>query len=225
MKYFLDCEFIDTGREIDLISIGIVDENNRSYYAINADCDLNKASDWVKENVIEQLPPKNPIPTEVSPRLWEESKAWKSYQQIRRDILEYFVNTDGATIKDIIDDLVIDYQFLYKKNKPEIWSYYGAYDYVVFCQLMCSRPKKVKNIFQYLSHLFKKEAQSYNPMVEAYPKFLPYYFREIKQLCDHLGNPRLPEQKEGHHNALEDARWNKQAYELLQTLKLPHGNY
>jgi hypothetical protein len=41
------------------------------------------------------------------------------------------------------------------------------------------------------------------------------YTRDIKQLCDDLGNPKLPEQGEGEHNALYDARWNKLAYEFL----------
>ncbi|HEY9294846.1 MAG TPA: hypothetical protein VIQ31_00480, partial [Phormidium sp.] len=92
MRYFLDTEFIETDetpKTIHLISIGIVDENDREYYAINADCDFSKASDWVKQNVINQLPPRNPVPTEVSPRLWEESKAWKPREEIAREVAEF----------------------------------------------------------------------------------------------------------------------------------------
>ena len=41
------------------------------------------------------------------------------------------------------------------------------------------------------------------------------YCRDLKQLCDSLGNPKLPDQTSTEHNALNDARWNKQAYEFL----------
>ena len=49
MKYFLDTEFIEDGKTIDLISIGIVAEDGREYYAINSECDFPKANDWIKE--------------------------------------------------------------------------------------------------------------------------------------------------------------------------------
>jgi hypothetical protein len=56
MKYYFDTEFIEDGKTIDLISIGIVADDGREYYAINENCDFSKASDWVKENVIAKLP-------------------------------------------------------------------------------------------------------------------------------------------------------------------------
>jgi len=55
MKYWLDTEFIEDGRTIDLISIGIVAEDGREFYAENMECDLSRASDWVRENVIPHL--------------------------------------------------------------------------------------------------------------------------------------------------------------------------
>ena len=55
MRYWFDTEFIEDGKTIDLISIGIVAEDGREYYAELAECDLSKASDWVKENVFPSL--------------------------------------------------------------------------------------------------------------------------------------------------------------------------
>jgi len=55
MKYWFDTEFIDNGRTIDLISIGIVSEDGRTYYAESLEADLTKACEWVKENVISKL--------------------------------------------------------------------------------------------------------------------------------------------------------------------------
>ena len=55
MKYFLDTEFIEDGKTIDLMSIGIVREDGKTYYAESFECDLNKASQWVQDNVIPHL--------------------------------------------------------------------------------------------------------------------------------------------------------------------------
>ncbi len=52
------------------------------------------------------------------------------------------------------------------------------------------------------------------------PKGWPMYCRDVKQLCDSLGNPKLPEQTEAEHHALNDARWTKQAYEFLIAQKV-----
>lgn len=55
MKYFLDTEFITYPGTIDLVSIGIVSENDRYFYAISSEYDETKASEWVKNNVINKL--------------------------------------------------------------------------------------------------------------------------------------------------------------------------
>jgi hypothetical protein len=75
-------------------------------------------------------------------------------------------------------------------GKPEFWGYYADYDWVVLCQIFGS-------------------------MVDL-PKGWPMYCRDIKQMCDDLGNPELPKQGKGEHNSLEDARWNLKAYEFLK---------
>ncbi len=45
MKYFIDTEFVEDGSTIDLISIGVVCEDGREYYAISAEFDRQKAED------------------------------------------------------------------------------------------------------------------------------------------------------------------------------------
>jgi hypothetical protein len=54
-KYFLDTEFIEDGKTIDLVSIGIICDDGRSFYFENSEADLTKANDWVKENVLVHL--------------------------------------------------------------------------------------------------------------------------------------------------------------------------
>lgn len=76
MKYFLDTEFIEKPCMIDLISIGIVTEDGREYYAISMEFDGSEASAWVKQNVISLLPS-------------HKDPAWKNRMQIEREILEF----------------------------------------------------------------------------------------------------------------------------------------
>jgi 3' exoribonuclease, RNase T-like len=57
MRFFLDTEFIERGRQfpIELISIGLVTEDQNSYYAASNEFNPNNASEWVKKNVLAQL--------------------------------------------------------------------------------------------------------------------------------------------------------------------------
>ena len=76
MRYFYDCEFIEDGRTISLISIGVIDENGREFYAVSTAFDPDRAIDWVRRNVLNQLP---------SP----SDQAWRSRARIREDLLAY----------------------------------------------------------------------------------------------------------------------------------------
>lgn len=58
MNIFFDTEFIENGETIDLISIGMVREDGKTYYAELAGFDESKANDFVKENVLPKLGPK-----------------------------------------------------------------------------------------------------------------------------------------------------------------------
>jgi hypothetical protein len=50
-RYWLDTEFIEDGKTIDLISIGIVCEDGRTLYMESDGVNWSKASSWVLENV------------------------------------------------------------------------------------------------------------------------------------------------------------------------------
>lgn len=76
MKYFVDTEFIEDGKTIDLISIGIVAENGDPIYLVNKECEFSKASDWVKENVLAHL----------NQRAWWEQK---TKREIATEILAW----------------------------------------------------------------------------------------------------------------------------------------
>ena len=47
-RYFYDCEFIEDGRTVDLVSIGVVDEHGREFYAVSTEFDDSRAVPWVR---------------------------------------------------------------------------------------------------------------------------------------------------------------------------------
>lgn len=57
MKYFYDTEFHEDGVTIDLLSIGIVCEDGRTFYAVNEDADWDRANAnlWLRDNVIPNI--------------------------------------------------------------------------------------------------------------------------------------------------------------------------
>lgn len=52
MKLFFDCEFTGLRKDTTLVSIGIVAENGKRFYAEFADYDESQCDDWIKENVL-----------------------------------------------------------------------------------------------------------------------------------------------------------------------------
>lgn len=151
MKFWFDTEFYEDGRTIELISIGVVSEDGRTYYAETPLAqELAQKTDWLKAN--------------VWPHLRGVESTFKS--AIARELIEFF------------------------GEKPEIWAYYADYDWVALCQL-------------------------YGRMIDL-PAGWPMYCRDLKQLADSVGNPKLPDQGGAEHFALHDALWTKQAWLWLR---------
>lgn len=109
MKYFYDTEFHEDGTTIDLISIGIVAEDGREYYAVNKDADWDRIADhsWIMWNVVPHLP----LMTDP---------AWKPKSQIAREVQEFLLPAHGPCPTS---------------GDPELWAYFCSYDHVVLAQL------------------------------------------------------------------------------------------
>ena len=59
MKVYFDTEFTGLQKDTDLISIGFVSENGKTFYAEFTDYDESKCDDWIQKNVIDNLILKN----------------------------------------------------------------------------------------------------------------------------------------------------------------------
>ena len=76
MRFFYDCEFIEDGTTIELVSIGVVDEGGREFYAVSTQFDPARANDWVRRYVLDKLP----APADA---------AWRSLERTREELLAF----------------------------------------------------------------------------------------------------------------------------------------
>lgn len=79
-RIWFDTEMIEDGKTIELVSIGLVDDADRTYEAVSTEFDAERANHWVKSHVLPKLPSR-------------ESGLWKPRAQIAREILD-FVGAD-----------------------------------------------------------------------------------------------------------------------------------
>lgn len=55
MKIYFDTEFTGLHKNTTLISIGLIDDDGRTFYAELNDYDKSQCNDWIQENVIKHL--------------------------------------------------------------------------------------------------------------------------------------------------------------------------
>lgn len=121
MRYFYDCEFLEDGKTIAPLSIGIVAEDGREFYAVFADAPWKRVrrDDWLMQNVVPHLPkaPADPGSTMLDGGKWLFNifdPCVKSTTVIRAAVRD-FLTCQG--------------------EKAELWGYYSAYDHVLLAQL------------------------------------------------------------------------------------------
>jgi hypothetical protein len=192
-RYYLDSEFIDDGKAIDLISIGIVAEDGREYYAQSCEFDHRKASDWVKNNVLSRLQMCGHAGvTHGIQGLYRADRAyhrrqdgqcfdkqrmpmyncpWRSHEHIREEV------------KVFLDPSRYD--------NPELYGWCAGYDFVVLCQLFGTMMALPDGYLHYIRDL--------------------QYELDLHQILD----DQLPQQEQGLHNALEDAKYIKRLWDMM----------
>jgi hypothetical protein len=82
-RVFYDCEFLERGGAIDLVSIGAVDEDGRELYAVSTAFDPMDAIPWVQRHVLPLLPAR-------------DDAAWRPRERIRDDLEAWLLDGLGA---------------------------------------------------------------------------------------------------------------------------------
>src|SRR5699024_7376806 len=75
---------MDAGRRVDVVSMGMVAGGGREYYAVSTGFDGSRANNWVRNNVLNQLP--NP-----------SSGVWRSRDTIRDEVFDFLTSGAGKT--------------------------------------------------------------------------------------------------------------------------------
>lgn len=134
MKYFLDTEFIEHAGGIQLVSIGIVCEDGREFYAESSEINPLLANNWVRKNVLGKL---------IYWGKWghdqNEDSKFVGFQE--KGILGFYANEEliATSIRSFFYEKDGD-----KGSNIEIYAYFADYDWVVFCRLfgrMINLPK------------------------------------------------------------------------------------
>lgn len=233
---------------IDLISIGIVTQRGAELYMISRDFNLKEAWNrhdlkeigdarnmygdketqkvyWIRENVLRPI--FNTLATKYNaaydiPMFPDEHISEFNYrnmkvlinaygntrEEIAREVRSFIYKTSG-----INDPYAVGNWEDIKHNFPiNLYGYFSAYDHVAFCWL-------------------------FGKMIDL-PRGFPMYTRDLKQMFDEtispdeirsIGYDKAVERLKNHelypkdrivlHHALEDAKWNKDLYHFLKTIK------
>lgn len=246
MKYFLDTEFLEGTQKqtilginigklkptIDLISIGIISEDDREYYAISKDFNLKEAWNryqeetpeiqgrpqrvyWIRENVLKPIFDEfyiDAFDCNMPPFTYGAMKALlnrcgKSNKQIAIEIKEF------AHFWNDLDSLKV--QTIKRPINIEFYAYYADYDWVVFCWLfgnMISLPKGFTMYCKDLKQILDEKEVQYNKTISNKLLFNP----DNILLKRHIDYPKQINE----HNSLKDAQWNFKLYKFLQNLKV-----
>lgn len=230
MKYFLDTEFHEGVRKpkgwftkeqwmIELISIGIVSEDGREYYAVSNEFDVDAAwnNTWLRDNVLKTL----------YNDLWYGKYQLENLHHCSKafdiDNLKKLISLYGkslAVIKDEVKHYIRPYilmpnTFKEEKYKPiEFYAYYADYDWVVLCsqlfgsmlQLPQGFPMYCKDIKQIMDSKATKE-----PIYALTGYTLEDALKHIK------ARENYPKNKNEHH-ALADAKFDRDLYKFLMKL-------
>ena len=126
MRIFFDTEFTGLRQDTTLISIGLVSEDKREFYAELTDYNREQVTPWIEENVLSRLVASGKEPGQL---------------RIEGPLSDRFVLADRETVGGQLRE------WLGQFDSVEMWSDCLAYDWVLFCQLFGGAMMIPKNVY------------------------------------------------------------------------------
>lgn len=192
-KLFLDLEFTGLHQATTPISLGIISECGKTFYAEFTDYDRTQLNDWLEENIIPNtwVAINNPITSMgevVSEERWADKHVFGSSDYIKPFLEEW----------------------LSQFEKIVIWSDCLSYDWVLFCNIWghaFSIPENVYYIAMDICTVF--EMQGIDPDIsrEDYCEIETFKEERTKELHEDFKSVK--------HNALWDAFIIRECYNKL----------
>jgi len=145
------------------------------------------------------------------------NKYGKTNKQIAEEVLD-FINTNGTFVHKPYDNSqknIVFSDVIEKYGKPQFYGYYSDYDWVVFCWLF-GKMIELPNGFPMYCHDLKQDYDFFNRNFIERKKLnaIRNIHKSINKLKDFENYPKQTNE----HNALSDARWNKELYNFLNIL-------
>lgn len=149
MKLFYSCDFIEDGETIDLISIGMVAEDGREFYAISDDFSFRRLSQhaWLMANVAPSLPIKYA----------KDGGPWDGRHPDYGRIMARYAMADHV------------HNFIRDTPNAELWSWYSAYGHVALCQLFGRMIDLPPDVPMYTNDLKQEAVRLGNPVLPNQP--------------------------------------------------------
>jgi len=132
-KVFFDTEFTGLHQKTTLISIGLISECGKTFYAEFLDFDESQINDWLRENVIKNMQ-----------FLWHRKNEPKSMTRYNTngdalDKVEVYGKTETIKIRIA--------EWLEQFEQVEIWSDCLSYDWVLFNEIFGHAFNIPKNVY------------------------------------------------------------------------------
>ena len=195
MKIFFDTEFTGLHKDTTLISIGLIDEKGRTFYAEFSDYDEAQINDWLRENVIKNL-------------------KWK-----KEGPIENFTNNDmygnmeaygtKPYIKICLEHWLKDY------DNVQLISDVSHYDMVLFIDIFGDALSLPSNISPCCHDINQDIARNYRTTEkEAFDKSREGIIDRYNSIMEKYDPERKIIIEGDKHNALYDARVIKEIYRI-----------
>jgi len=198
LKVYFDAEFTGLHKDTTLISIGLVSENGRYFYAEFNDYDKYQCDDWIKENVLNNL-------------IYDDNFPETNNMNNRRMLVYGSKEYIGHALKEWL-------KLLSEDNNKQIQMYCDcyAYDWMLFNDLICENGKAL-NLPDYIYYIpmdlsTALQLNGYDPDITR-----EEFIRSQLKLLEFLF-PLINDHGPAKHNSLWDAYICKECFTKLSFL-------
>jgi len=127
MNIYFDLEFTGLHQNTTPISIGLISDDNKSFYAEFTDYDVSQVDEWIQTNVIENL-----LMNDITEQ---------SYSKKIINSNSNYIKGNSSFVKQKLEE------WLSQFDKIEMWSDCLSYDWVLFSQIWGHAFNIPKNIY------------------------------------------------------------------------------
>lgn len=197
MKIFFDTEFTGLHKNTTLISIGLVDENDRTFYAEFSDYDESQCDEWIHENVIKYLK-------------WSKEGPIEDFVNYSGDLNHCEVYGCKEYIKEVLAD------WLSKYDEVELVSDCCHYDMVLFIDIFGNAFCLPNNVNPACHDINQDIAKHFKiSETEAFDLSREEIIKSTNELISKYWPDELIKIEGDKHNSLYDAKVIKEIYNII----------